>query len=321
MDIEITLDDAYKGVKRRITVPKFDNCPKCRGTGSKDGKVVTCPECKGYRPGPRSADPGVQPVRSGRPVPPLPGHRSVVGLACPECDGRGKTQRTLAYRRGHPRGSGDRAPACGSQGAGEAGGPGEPNGDLYVVMHVKPHPPVQAGRAGPGAWTFQITFAQAALGADIEIPTLDKQGQGDVLPAGTQTDTVFRLKGLGHAHPAHHRLPGDQYVRVKIHVPEKLNQEQKEILKRFAELEARGQGLPGQVQEEALSPATRTGKPEVAPWSSRPGAESMLGLSSLKGLDQQGLDSYAAGASSRPPASPSSCPSWPSTSAGTWGSP
>jgi molecular chaperone DnaJ len=125
-------------------------------------------------------------------------------------------------------------------GAGEIGGPGEPNGDLYVVIHVKPHP--QYAREGPDLVVeFPITFAQAALGAEIEIPTMDKKARVTV-PGGTQTDTVFRLRGSG--------MPilrttghGDLYVKVKVKVPEKLTQEQKDILKRFAEIEHENRGI------------------------------------------------------------------------------
>ncbi len=166
--------------------------------------------------------------------------------ACPDCEGRGKVQRTSHIDIDIPPGveTGSRLRV---QGAGEAGQPGEPNGDLYVVMHVKPHETYK--REGPDLFMdFQVTFAQAALGADIEIPTLDRKAKV-VLPAGTQSDTVFRLKGSG--------MPilqtssrGDQYVRVKIRVPEKLNQEQKEILKRFAELEAEDKSFLGKFKKK-----------------------------------------------------------------------
>jgi molecular chaperone DnaJ len=109
-----------------------------------------------------------------------------------------------------------------------------------VVIHVKKHP--QYAREGPDLIVdFPITFAQAAIGAEIEIPTLDKKAKV-TLPAGTQPETVFRLRGSG--------MPilrtssfGDLYVRVKLKVPEKLNQEQKDLLRRFAEIEAENRGL------------------------------------------------------------------------------
>jgi molecular chaperone DnaJ len=246
MDLEISLEDAYKGVKRRITVPKFDNCPKCRGSGSKDGKISQCPECKGTGQVRVVQTRGFSQFVQVGPCRRCRGTGRSSANTCPECEGRGKTQRSAQIDIDIPAGveTGSRLRV---QGAGEAGQPGEPNGDLYVVLHVKPHEVYK--REGSNLFMdFAVTYAQAALGADIEIPTLDRKAKV-VLPAGTQSDTVFRLKGSG--------MPilqtssrGDQYVRVKIRVPEKLNQEQKELLKRFAELEAEDKSFLGKFKKK-----------------------------------------------------------------------
>jgi molecular chaperone DnaJ len=239
MDIEITLDEAYKGVKKRITVPKIDNCPKCHGTGAKDGKVVPCPECKGSGKVRIVQSHGFSQFVQVGPCRRCRGTGRSPASACPDCNGRGKVQRSSHIDVDIPAGveTGSRLRIAG---AGEIGGPGEPNGDLYVVIHVKPHP--QYAREGPDLVVeFPITFAQAALGSEIEIPTMDKKARVTV-PAGTQTDTVFRLRGSG--------MPilrttghGDLYVKVKVKVPEKLTQEQKDILKRFAEIEQENRGI------------------------------------------------------------------------------
>jgi molecular chaperone DnaJ len=246
MDIEINLNDAFKGVKRRITVPKFDNCPKCSGSGSKDGKVSTCPDCGGTGQVRMVQSRGFSQFVQVGPCRRCRGTGRSAANACPECEGRGKTQRSAQIDIDIPPGveNGSRLRVAG---AGEAGTPGQPNGDLYVVIHVKEHETFK--REGPDLFMdFSVPFAQAALGADIEIPTIDRKAKV-VLPAGTQSDTVFRLKGSGM--PIFHTPSrGDLYVRVKIRVPEKLNQEQKEILKRFAEIEAEDKGFFGKFKKK-----------------------------------------------------------------------
>ncbi len=246
MDIEITLEDAFKGAKRRITVPKFDNCPKCKGSGSKDGKISQCPECSGTGQVRVVQTRGFSQFVQVGPCRRCRGTGRSSAHACPECEGRGKTQRTSQIDIDIPPGV-DTGSRLRVQGAGEAGAPGEANGDLYVIMHVKPHAIYK--RDGHDLYMdHQVSFAQAALGANIEIPTLDRKAQV-VLPAGTQADTVFRLKGSGMP-VLQTSSRGDQYVRVKIRVPEKLNQEQKELLKRFAELESEDKSFLGKFKKK-----------------------------------------------------------------------
>lgn len=246
MDIEITLEDAFKGAKRRITVPKFDNCPKCRGSGSKDGKISQCSECSGTGQVRMVQTRGFSQFVQVGPCRRCRGTGRSSANACPECDGRGKTQRISQIDIDIPPGV-DTGSRLRVQGAGEAGAPGEANGDLYVIMHVKPHALYK--RDGHDLYMdHQVSFAQAALGADIEIPTLDRKAKV-VLPAGTQADTVFRLKGSGMP-VLQTTSRGDQYVRVKIRVPEKLNQEQKELLKRFAELESEDKSFLGKFKKK-----------------------------------------------------------------------
>lgn len=245
MDVELSLEDAFKGVKRRITVPKFDNCPKCQGTGAKDGKVVPCPDCKGSGQVRVVQSRGFSQFVQVGPCRRCRGTGRSSANICPECDGRGKMQRSsqidIDIPAGVETGSRLRIP-----GAGEAGGPGEPSGDLYVVLHVKPHS--QYVREGSDLITEQpISFSQAALGAEIEIPTLDKKARVSI-PPGTQPDTVFRLRGSGMP-ILNDSSRGDMYVRVKVKVPEKLTNEQKEILKRFAETEGEDKSMLGKFKK------------------------------------------------------------------------
>lgn len=245
-DLQITLEDAFRGVKRRITVPKFDKCVKCNGTGAKDGKVVNCPDCGGTGQVRIAQSRGFSQFVSVMPCRRCRGTGRSSANNCSECEGRGKVQHTSHIDVDIPAGA-EPGTRLRIAGAGEAGGPGEPNGDLYVVIDVKPNEMWR--REGADLFMdLQVTFAQAALGADIEIPTLD--GKAKVtLPASTQSDTVFRLRGSGMP-VLNYSGRGDQYVKVKIKVPEKLNQEQKDLLKRFADLEAQDKSFMGKFKKK-----------------------------------------------------------------------
>jgi molecular chaperone DnaJ len=246
MDIEITLDEAFRGAKRRITVPRIENCSRCGGTGSKDGKASTCPDCQGTGQVRVVQTRGFSQFVQVGPCRRCRGSGRYVTNPCPECDGRGKTQRSAHIDLEIPAGveTGSRLRIAG---AGEAGNAGETNGDLYVIVHVKPHETFK--REGPDLFMDHfVTFPQAALGADIEIPTLDRKVMVN-LPAHTQSDTIFRLRGSGM--PLFNAAGrGDLYVRVKIKVPDRMNQEQKDILKRFAELEAEDKGVFGRFRKK-----------------------------------------------------------------------
>ncbi len=246
MDLEISLDDAFKGVKKRITVPKYDNCPKCQGTGAKDGKVVSCPDCNGTGQVRVVQNRGFSQFMQVGPCRRCRGTGRAATNNCPECDGRGKVQRTshidVDIPAGVETGSRLRIP-----GAGEAGGPGQPSGDLYVVLHVRPHP-LYVREGAELMMEQNITFAQAALGAEIEIPTLDKKARVTI-PPGTQPETVFRLRGSGMP-MLHDSARGDLFVRVKVKVPDKLTTEQKEILKRFAEIEGEDKSVLGKFKKK-----------------------------------------------------------------------
>ncbi len=227
MDIEISLEDSFHGTKRKITVPKFDICPRCNGTGSRDGKVVKCPDCGGVGQVRRVQTRGYSQFVTVGPCPRCRGTGRAPGNVCPECDSRGKTQRTAHIDLEIPAGveTGSRLRI---QGAGEAGMGNEPNGDLYVVLKVKENDLFK--REGPDLLIESpISFAQAALGAEVEIPTMDGKAMMNI-PPSTQSDTVFRLKGSGMP-IINSSSRGDQYVRVKVRVPEKLTQEQKDASK------------------------------------------------------------------------------------------
>ena len=231
MDIEVTLEEAFTGTKKRITVPKFEECTTCKGTGAKDAKVVTCPDCGGSGQVRRTQSRGFAQFVSVGQCSKCQGTGKAPGTLCPECDGRGMIQRTTQIELNIPKGveSGSRLRI---PGAGEAGRPGERPGDLFVGIYVKEHD-VYWREGADLLMDVAVSYPTIALGGDIDVPTLD--GTAKVaIPPSTQPDTVFRLKGSGMPRGD---IRGDLYVRVKLKVPRRFNSEQKELLKRLAEIE------------------------------------------------------------------------------------
>jgi len=240
MDVEITLEEAFSGTRRRITVPKFDRCTACKGTGAKDGKVVNCPECGGAGQVRRGQTRGFTQFVSVGPCPRCRGSGRAPGTSCPECDGRGVTQRTTQLDVDSPQRGRRRALGSASPERERSGGPNQTAGDLYVVIHVKEHELYRRDGADL-LMDVPVSFPVAALGGELDVPSLDGTAKVKV-PPSTQPDTVFRLKGSGM--PVRGDLRGDLYVRLKITVPDKLNNEQKNLLKRLAEIEAQQANRP-----------------------------------------------------------------------------
>jgi len=243
-DVRISLEDAYRGVRKKVQAPRYDNCAKCNGSGGRDGRQSTCAACNGsgqVRAVTNSAFGqfvSVQPCRS------CGGSGRDPATACPDCGGAGKTQRMSTIEVDIPAGieSGQRLRV---QGAGEAGRPGQQPGDLYVVVEVSPHAKFQ--RQGADLLhQMDLTFPQAALGADIEVPTLDGKVVMSV-PAGTQSDSTFRMRGAGMPVPGRN-FKGDLFVNVRVLVPTKMNQEQKDLLRRFSEIESEDKSIMGKIK-------------------------------------------------------------------------
>jgi len=232
MDVDITLEEAFSGTRKRITVPKFERCDACKGTGAKEGKVVTCSQCGGTGQTRRAQTRGFAQFVSVGPCPSCRGTGRDPGSSCPECDGQGINQRTSQIELDIPKGvdTGNRLRIAG---AGEMGAPGQQPGDLYVVINVQDHPVYQRDGADL-MMDAEMTYPTAALGGEIDVNSLDGVAKVKV-PPGTQPDTVFRLKGRGM--PMRGDMRGDLYVRLKLRVPQKLSNEQRNLLKRLAEIE------------------------------------------------------------------------------------
>ena len=228
-DMEISFEEAVLGCEKEITVTKLDACDSCRGTGAEPGSPVkTCSTCNGR--GQVLSSRGIFSI--AQTCPRCEGAGRVVEKPCRVCHGAGRRERTTKIKIKTPPGV-DTGARLRSAGNGEGGIRGGPAGNLYVVLHVKPHDIFQ--RNGDDLiCEVPISFVQAALGAEIEVPTL--AGKARIrIPAGTQAGTVFQLKGKGVKNVQGYGT-GDLRVRVHVEVPTHLNTAQSAKLQEFAEL-------------------------------------------------------------------------------------
>lgn len=226
-DLEISFEEAIFGKEIKIRVPRLETCTDCRGTGAKTGSgLKTCTTCKGA--GQIRYQQGFFTI--SRTCGHCRGEGRIISEPCPQCHGEKKIQkeRTLAVKipAGVENGSRLRLP-----GEGEPGENGGPPGDLYVVLSVRNHP-IFSREGNNILCEVPVSFTQAALGATIQVPTLNGKTELKI-PSGTQHGKVFKIKGLGAPDPRGYEL-GDLLVKVKITVPTKLTARQKELLQEFA---------------------------------------------------------------------------------------
>ncbi len=224
--MEITLEQAARGYETQIRVPSWDNCDVCHGSGAKAGtKPSTCPTCKGS--GAVRMSQGFFSIQQT--CPKCHGSGSYIADPCMSCHGAGKTKRTKTMAVTIPAGI-DEGMRIRSAGNGEPGSNGGPPGDLYIEIHVKPHAVFE--RDGDTLHCrMPVSFTTAALGGEIEVPTLNGRATFDV-PEGTQSSKTFRLRGKG-IKGVHSNVPGDLYVHVQVETPVKLTEHQRDLLKQF----------------------------------------------------------------------------------------
>jgi len=228
-DLEITLEEAALGCEKEISVTKLDKCETCGGSGAEDGsKMRTCSTCGGR--GQVLMSRGIFSI--AQTCPNCKGAGRILERPCKSCHGEGRRERSSKIKLRIPAGV-DGGSRLRSSGNGEAGLRGGPTGDLYVMLHVKAHEMFQ--RDGDDLLCeVPVSFIQAALGAEIEVPTLD--GRAVIkIPAGTQSHSTFRVKGRGVKSLQHHGH-GDLHVRVQVEVPTRLTSEQRAKLQEFAAL-------------------------------------------------------------------------------------
>ena len=232
LSVTISFEEAAFGCEKEVSVDRYETCAVCHGSGCADGtSPEVCPDCHGsgqvqVR---RQTPMGVFATTS--PCGRCGGKGRIIKTPCTACRGSGLERKRRTIQAKIPAGI-DNGQTISIRGQGHAGKNGGPSGDLLITITVRPHELFR--REGTSVLCeAPITFAQAVLGAELEIPTIDGKVKYD-LPEGTQSGTTCRLKGKGIPE-LNGRGRGDQYVTVYIETPRNLNREQKEALKKFAE--------------------------------------------------------------------------------------
>jgi molecular chaperone DnaJ len=227
-NLQLSLEDAVAGTTVKIRVPTLVKCDACGGSGAKKGTTPkTCDTCAGH--GQVRMQQGFFSVQQT--CPRCHGKGTIIDNPCPKCQGQGRIQehKTLSVKVPPGVDSGDRIRLAGEGEAGESGGP---PGDLYVQVAVKPHA-IFSREDNNLFCEVPISFVIAALGGELEVPTLDGKVMLKI-PAGTQTGRLFRMRGKG-VKPVRGGPVGDLMCRVLVETPVKLTSEQEDLLKRFDE--------------------------------------------------------------------------------------
>ena len=232
LSVALSFEEAAFGCEKEVSVDRTEECGACHGSGCAPGtSPEVCPDCHGTGQVQVRRQTPMGVFATSSPCSRCGGKGKLIHQPCPDCRGTGAVRQRRTIQVSIPAGI-DNGQTISIRGQGNAGKNGGPAGDLLVTITVKPHELFR--REGTSVLCdAPITFAQAVLGAELEIPTIDGKVKYD-LPEGTQSGTTFRLKGKGI--PAlNGRGRGDQYVTVHIETPRNLNREQKEALKKFAE--------------------------------------------------------------------------------------
>ncbi len=240
--LNITLEQAAKGFEAKFSVNRHETCQTCSGSGAKPGtSSKTCPSCGGAgqmrsaRKTPFGAFTTVSTCSSCK------GEGEVIDVPCEKCHSTGVNSKTEKISLKIPPGV-DIGTHLRVSGKGDSGDKGGPAGDLYVVISVKHHP-VFERHENDVYMELPISFPQAALGDEVEVPTLNGRVKLKI-PQGTQTGTVFRMRGKGIKR-LNGRGTGDQQVKIKVKIPEKMSQEEKILIERLSEIEKSGEKNPG----------------------------------------------------------------------------
>ena len=232
MSLILSFEEAAFGCEKAVTVERLEPCSSCQGSGCAEGTTPEiCPDCHGTGTVQVRRQTPMGVFATSSPCSRCGGKGKIIHQPCRECRGLGTVRKKKTIQASIPAGI-DNGQTISIRGQGNAGKTGGPAGDLLITITVRPHEIFR--REGTSVLCdAPITFAQAVLGAELEIPTIDGKVKYD-LPEGTQSGATFRLKGKGIP-SINGRGRGDQYVTVYIETPRNLNKEQKEALKKFAE--------------------------------------------------------------------------------------
>ncbi len=231
-DMSLDLQDVSSGVEKTIILERLDKCPDCKGEGTKSSSdIIICNSCRGSGRVTSSRRTAFGIFQTVTTCNECHGEGKTIKNPCKTCKGKGRMQKEARIKINIPAGVDD-GTRLRVSGEGDSGVRGYASGDLYVIIHVKPHKLFE--RDGDDIFMeTPISFTQAALGDVIDVPTIDGKTKLKI-PPGTQTNTVFRLKGYGLPHLNRYGK-GDQNVKVIIQTPENLSRKQKELLEQFAE--------------------------------------------------------------------------------------
>ena len=230
--LTITFEEAAFGCEKEVSLERVEQCDTCGGTGAAPGTTPeTCSNCGGTGTVQQRRQTPMGVFATTSPCPRCGGKGKIISSPCKSCNGTGQMRRRKTVKVSIPAGI-DNGQIISLRGQGNAGKNGGPSGDLQIIISVQSHPLFR--RDGTNVYCdAPITFTQAVLGGELEIPTIDGKVKYDI-PEGTQTGTTFRLRGKGIPN-VNGRGRGDQFVTVHIETPRNLSREQKEALRKFSE--------------------------------------------------------------------------------------
>ena len=228
--LELTFEEAAFGCEKEISTPRIENCPSCSGSGSADGVIETCSNCRGSGRVTVVQNMMGMRMQTQTSCPQCSGRGKIVKNPCTTCKGKGKVRKTNKVKVKIPAGI-DEGQVVRVRGEGSVGANGGPNGDLQVEILIKSHP-IFEREYQDVLCEVPITFTQAALGAQIEVPTLDGKVKFDI-PEGTQTGKEFVLRDKGIPEVNNPRRRGSHRFTVVVETPTRLTKEQKELLRQL----------------------------------------------------------------------------------------
>ncbi|MBI4739823.1 molecular chaperone DnaJ [Candidatus Woesearchaeota archaeon] len=230
-DLEIELEDVYNGAEKHIDLPRIDQCSECDGTGAESkSDIKTCDGCGGSGMVKRTQRTPFGLFQTQSTCRNCGGSGQTFKKVCPTCRGEGRTEKRHKIKVKIPRGI-DEGNMLRMPGEGEAGDAGARSGDLYIAVHIRPNN-VFERKSYDLYIEVPVSFLSVALGGEIHVPTMDGKAKL-VIPAGTQSNTLFRMKDKGLPVMGHDEH-GDEYVKVVVHTPTNLTVKQKDLLKQLA---------------------------------------------------------------------------------------
>ena len=232
INIDITFEEAYLGVEKEISINRNEKCTSCNGSGAKKGTTAEkCSMCNGTGKIKQIATTPFGQMATQKICSQCGGTGKVIKEPCPDCKGKGIVKKSIKLKVKIPQGI-DEGQTIVLKGEGEVGSNGGPNGDLYIVVHIKRHS-IYSRKAEHVLCDIPITFTGAALGTELEIPMVDGSKEKYKIPEGTQTGTKFAIKNKGFK-SVNGNWRGDFVFTVIVQTPKKLTREQRELFTELA---------------------------------------------------------------------------------------